>query len=449
MSKRKKLSHVFFLCLTMLLTSVLLSGCMLKSVDELYTLPRQSDAYYNLQTEIEKVVTGTIDYSAPLSGENLQPLQMQDLDGDGVHEAIVFARDSSEKPLKMYIFSRSGDRFQLASTIEGVGAAFDSVAYAQVDGSPGKEILLGRSVGEQVLKALSVYSFQGNSTVELMSVNYSLYTHYDMDSDGRQDLFVIRTEMDTQSHAVELYRYNNGVMIRDPELLLSNGVSSVRRLVTGYASKDVPAVFVAGMMDENLIRTDVFCIRDGTMQNIVSSKEGENLTVRNYYVYSTDIDDDGLIELPEVSTLPRSHQSTEDVAYRLIHWYNLDLDGRKTYKKLTYHDYSQGFFVELDHEWKGNVTITRDDSIEEGIAYRFGHWKGPNKPDEEIFTIYLLSGDHRTELAEQDNRFLLADKNDVSFACSIGDSDWSLGLTEESLRKAFRFITMDWNSGEM
>ena len=50
------------LCLLTLLLSACLSGCLLKSADELYALPRQSDAYYDLQTEIEKVVTGTVTY---------------------------------------------------------------------------------------------------------------------------------------------------------------------------------------------------------------------------------------------------------------------------------------------------------------------------------------------------------------------------------------------------
>lgn len=438
------------LCLLTLLLSACLSGCLLKSADELYALPRQSDAYYDLQTEIEKVVTGTVTYCAPTDGENRQPLQMQDLDGDGSNEAIVFARDIGEKPLKIFIFDRDGEGYRLVSTIEGDGTSFGSVLYAQMDGSPGQEIVVGRSISDQVQKSISVYTFQGNSTVELMSANYSVYTTADLDADGRADLFLIRFETEAQTAAVELYRYSEGVMIRDPELSLSNGVTNVKRIVSGYTDTDVPAVFVAGTLDENLIVTDVFALQDGVFQNIAASGDAAGgLTVRNYNVYGTDIDGDGLIELPEVRTLPDLKDAGDTTAFRLIRWYNLGLDGTKKEKLLTYHDYSYGFNLVLNSQWDGRVTISLDDSVEEGTAYTFHWWNGTNLPQEELFTIYVLTGDHRQTLAEADGRFPLGDRNEVTVAASLAEGGINAGLTEEELKNSFYFIHMDWNSGEM
>ena len=438
------------LCLLALFFSFCLSGCLLKSADELYALPRQSDAYYDLQTEIEKVVTGTVTYCAPTDGENRQPLQMEDLDGDGGNEAIVFARDTGEKPLKIFIFDRDGEDYQLVSTIEGDGTSFDSVLYAQMDGSPGKEIVVGRSISEQVQKSISVYTFQGNSTVELMSANYSVYTTADLDADGRTDLFLIRFETEAQTGAVELYRYGDGVMVRDPEQSLSAGVTNVKRIVSGYTDEDVPAVFVAGVLDENLIVTDVFALREGVFQNIaVSGDASGGLTVRNYNVYGTDIDGDGLIELPEVRTLPDLKDAGDTTAFRLIRWYNLDLNGNRKEKLLTYHDYSYGFYLVLNSQWDGRVTISLDNSVEEGTAYTFCWWNGTNLPQEELFTVYVLTGDHRQTLAEADGRFPLGDKNDVTFAASLAEGAKRVGLTEDGLKNSFFFIHMDWNSGEM
>ena len=72
---------------------LLLSGCFVKTVDELYTLPRHSDEYDNLQMAIDEVMAADgCSYSAPVSGSNQQSVQLADLDGDGEEEAIVFAR---------------------------------------------------------------------------------------------------------------------------------------------------------------------------------------------------------------------------------------------------------------------------------------------------------------------------------------------------------------------
>lgn len=53
----------------------LLSGCMLKTVDQMYCLPRRSEEYHNLQAAMDQVMSG-LEYCAPLQGENQQTVQM-------------------------------------------------------------------------------------------------------------------------------------------------------------------------------------------------------------------------------------------------------------------------------------------------------------------------------------------------------------------------------------
>lgn len=438
------------LCLLLTAFFLCTGGCTLKSANELYTLPAQSESYYDLQEAIDEVMGNEIEYCAPLAGENRQPIQMQDLTGDGRNEAILFALDEGEKPLKMYIFEQTGEKYELVSTIEGSGNSYDEVCYAQLDGAPGLEIIVGRSISNQVLKSISVYTFQESSTVELMSANYSNYITHDLDSDGRQDLFLIRFESEMQAGSVELYRYSEGMMVRDPDLLLSGGVMTVRRMIAGYTDTDIPAVFVASCPEENKVVTDVFAIRDGMMQNIAASNDASgSLTVRNYNAYATDIDEDGLIELPDVQTLPDLMDAEDYTAFRLIRWFNLTLDGEKKDKMLTYHDYSHGFYLELDDEWDGRITITVDETVQGGVGYVFNCWNGTGLPAEEIFTLYLFSGDERRTLAVSDGRYLLADKNEVCYAVSFGDSEWASELDAATFGERFHFIHIDWNSGEM
>ena len=98
--RRKKLALLSLAALFCLL----LSGCFVKTVDELYTLPRHSDEYDNLQKAIDSVITADLQYSAPISGQNQQAIQLVDLDGDGEEEAVVFCKSNGDRPLKAYIF---------------------------------------------------------------------------------------------------------------------------------------------------------------------------------------------------------------------------------------------------------------------------------------------------------------------------------------------------------
>ena len=101
--------------------TLLLSGCFVKTVDELYTLPRHSDEYDRLELAIDAVLSGqSAVYSAPVSGPNQQSVQLADLDGDGQEEAIAFLKAAGDRPLRACIFSRVDGDYHLTDVIEGV-----------------------------------------------------------------------------------------------------------------------------------------------------------------------------------------------------------------------------------------------------------------------------------------------------------------------------------------
>ena len=78
-----------------LLTALLLSGCGMRTVDQMYALPKRSDTYNELQSVICQAMSGLV-YSAPTAGDNQQTVQMADLNGDGRDEYLVFAKGSME-----------------------------------------------------------------------------------------------------------------------------------------------------------------------------------------------------------------------------------------------------------------------------------------------------------------------------------------------------------------
>ena len=59
---RKKMKCL--LCL--LMAALMLSGCAMQTVNQMYQLPKRSKDYSNLQFEIDKAMSGLV-FSAPLS----------------------------------------------------------------------------------------------------------------------------------------------------------------------------------------------------------------------------------------------------------------------------------------------------------------------------------------------------------------------------------------------
>lgn len=434
---------ILLAALAVLLMGVL-SGC-LKSTEDLYHLPQQTSGYYNLQAEIAAVLSSGSEYSAPLSGQNRQPIQLADLDGDAENEAIVFLKTSEEMPLKAYIFDRTDGQYRLSAVIEGNGASFQSVEYAQLDGIGGLELLIGWQVSDQVTRAITAYSLRADGLIELMSTNYSEYKTVDLDSDGLGDVLVLRFSAEDQTGVAELYSYRGGQMERAPEAALSTGVSSIKRIVAGYMDTNVPAVFVASLYADSYIVTDVFALKNGTFQNVaIKDETGKASTVRNYYVYATDIDADGLIELPNPVALQQYNVESTD-NYWAIEWYNLTLNGERVLKQTTYHNYSGGWYIDLLQQWE-DLVVYRGNPVGSVRGHVFAQWDGHDQA-KVMFTIYAFTGYHRNELAEQDGRFVLAQKGDVTYAAKIESENSN--LTVDGLKALFHFIKLDWNSGEM
>ena len=156
---KRRILQIFVL----LLTALLFTGCTPLTVAEMYAIPKRSEEYAHLQSAIDMAMAG-LSYSAPISGENQQTVQMADLDGDGVEEYLVFAKGNTEKPLQILIFSQTEEgKCQIMTVIESNGSAFEQVEYVEIDHTPGCEIVVGRQVSDQLMGNVSIYSFKNGS----------------------------------------------------------------------------------------------------------------------------------------------------------------------------------------------------------------------------------------------------------------------------------------------
>ena len=125
-----------------------LAGCTMPKLtldpEELYALPELPARYTTLNQQLNALQESGAEYAAPVSGSNIQPVQMVDLDGDGREEALAFFRQSDgEKPLKIYVFTDNGDSYAQTAVIEGSGLAVYSIAYSDMNGDGRMEIIVG------------------------------------------------------------------------------------------------------------------------------------------------------------------------------------------------------------------------------------------------------------------------------------------------------------------
>ena len=436
--------RIGFFCL-LLIAASLLAGCNLRTVDEMYRPPRRSQADDHLQAAIDTAMEG-LDYAAPVAGENQQIVQTADLTGDGQTEYIVFARDSANKSIRLLVFAQEEKEFVLMWSIESHGTAFEQVEYVNVDNKPGLEMVVGRRISDQVLRSLSVYSFSDGTATQLMTVNYLKFLTCNLDEDETTELMVIQPgDTDADRGVAVLYSMASGTVERSREVTLSSSGDSVKRIMTSRLQSGEPAVYVASSVDESAVITDIFTIRKGEFTNISYSNEsGTSVqTLRNYYVYADDIDVDGVLELPSLITMKPLETSTTTEQQYLIRWYSMDITAAEHTKGHTFHNYLGGWYLDLDDSWAERVSV-----VMSGNTFWFYVWDREFENAESVFSVHVLTGANREEIAEADNRFILLRAEGVIYSARLAGSALPYELTKEDLINSFHLIHQAWKTGE-
>ena len=444
---------------------LLLTGCFSQSVDELYRAPRAPEDYLKLDEKINEVLNAGGEYAAPLTGELTQKVQLQDLDGDGVQEAIAFFRVSGdERPLKIYIYRQVEEDYEVAAIIEGSGSAINSVSYENLDDSPSREIIVDWETAGQTY-SLAAYSIDRYEVVELMRTEHSGFQIYDLDGDEQKEILVLRIPEAAEAgqtdllyasngsqNRVELYNFRDGMVELDSWAPLSRNVDRLVSLTSGRLLDMVPAAFVTSTYAVNGQITDIFAWKDGRLQNVtLDAGTGESggtvrweTEVSSTQAACTDINRDGVMELPSAYALPDPESTGAAPNFWAIRWQQYNLNGAAHHLYTTYHNNQDGWYFILPAAWEGRLTLSRSNLAGGGErAVVFSFWEGDEAVEPEPFlVIYKLTGDNREARASMPGRFrLMEGEDDAIYAARLIEGSWDCGLDEEGVRANFALIS--------
>ena len=359
----------------------------------------------------------------------------------------MFAKGATEKPLQVLIFTQDENgRVRTMETIGSNGLAFEQVEYVDFDNEPGLELVVGIRVADQVQRSVAVYTFK-NGDAELMLMNgYSKFVASDLDENGRSELLVLRSgEQETRWGTAVLYHFDNGQMERSAEISLSEAPENIRRIMQGKLENKTPAIFVASAVGQDAVVTDVLTIKDDQLINLAFSGDVNTSvqTLRNYYVYAEDIDEDTVIEIPSIIAMkPVSYWNHEEEKY-LLRWYSFDDNGWEYDKLFTFHNYVGGWYLQLNSSWASRMTVEQ-----QGGVYTFYLWDESYKSATSLFTLYVFTGSTRDEEAVKDGRFALRRSEGIAYAASLTEAASEYGITEDYLIDSFRLIRQDWQTGD-
>ncbi len=235
----------------------------------------------------------------PTSGEYRSAFILQDLNGDGTEEAIVFYLLSPESTdIHMNLLSCIEDDWQSVADVPTGSAAIQEVRFGNVFGDGGNALFIGSSIGSTRESNLRVYRYADRELLECYSGLYSRMVISPISNTSRDDLVLLHLQTDSVGTA-KLVTVEQGLF---KTLSTATVDGSVIRYIDSHASVNAAGqieIAVDGRKETGMI-TELL-LWDGEKLTAPLYDELQGGTVASFRPQAlsmTDIGNDGLTEWP-------------------------------------------------------------------------------------------------------------------------------------------------------
>lgn len=345
--------------------------------------PKLSGENSLLQQTFESTVgdSESIVMKTPVSGDNRSSYLLYDLDNDSVKEALVLYSDPIKDDLVyVTVFKFVNDKWSFVSTIKGRSSEVYSVDFADINGDGSFEILMSWS---QVLsgdnftpvsmnsngeKLLTIYSYNGSSVTLLKNESYSKLLVADINNDSADELFILNISLTNQQKVTSgrIVAFDNDYLIEQEVKFQLAGMLDVYNIVCDtYSLDDEPhtRVFVDGSISESGFITEVIDIKHSDFSVSIpfyeSNISAQPQTLRDVRVYSQDIDNDGIVEIPVIEKLTGgikiSATDNEKMPLNLTVWSEIQNNLMVVDSKCLLNG-AYGYVFVYPEIWYGNIT---------------------------------------------------------------------------------------------
>ncbi len=357
--------------------SLALTACSFgSSVDTLLTPPKLSEEQREVYDALIKAVGNDIRLQYPRAGENRSAFVFADIDGEPEEEAIVFYEKAGETDgtgnVRINIIDRDADgKWYSVYDHAGMGTGIERVIFSDIGGSGTISMMIGYSLlsGE---KNVTVYSYSGGILSADYSDSYNTMFVTDIDRSGSAELVLVRTETPIRKASLSLIARDgaDGSVSETGNIALDKNAAEFVNIASGYVGTDTPAIFIDGLSDRQLTTEIIYSVND-TLRNPLYLGESSIIenTRRPAGYLCTDIDLDGVIEIPTRSLFPGYSEGSDDKVYS-TDW-NI-LDNYSIAKKYTsYYDRTDGYCFIFPSRWAGVVTAKADASAGAVVFYKY------------------------------------------------------------------------------
>lgn len=391
--------------LVLLLSTLAFSGCsIIESPEDLTVPPKLEEDKEGIRRAIEEYLPKNTKPIIPPTDDSGSYIKLVDLDGDGEDEALVFYNaELEEKPIRILVLKKEGSEWKNISEIKVVGQELDEVAFKDVDGEKGLEVIIGSKIKYSLDKHLSVYSMKNGEMDRIFKNSYDAIIIDDLDGDKLTELLLLKLNRENDESYGELYKAQDGKMKQIDKVSFSDR-AEINYAEHDYIYKNKKGIIISTTVEEDFINIYLMKVEDGKINKllkdeVITTEKQEETEI----MMPRDVDKDGTIDF----ALPNSLQkdSKNDLINWVTEWYSFDGQDDIELKRLNYYDEKLNFTFELPLEWKDKITITNltknENTIKQEEYVKVEYKENETSPKTLLFTVYIYDKD-KLKRAEED-----------------------------------------------
>lgn len=438
-----------------------ISGCSFSNFEtsNLMHPPKATGEMAQIQALIEKTVGADILFKYPQNGDFKSAIIMHDLDGDSQDEAIaVYQLVAQGTQSYIMIIDKVGDNWQVIKTLNAQGTDLDKVCFGDINGDGKDDIVLGWSSYTSYGKELTVILYEdGNYNVLTPSETYSDILVNDFDGDGKSEILTLSVSKreDTQLNDDENKAAKAKLIKFNQETRKFNTIGSALIDSTVVKYNHVKFGKIDNIQSGAVI--DAVTEKDRTTSEVIywdkSDKKlkaplynaktmSSTAFLRDSAIPSSDINNDGIIEMPKVDL---TDGSSEKFTY-ILSWFKYNTTNYESdYVESIIMNSKDSYILVVPGKWKGEtqgaykIRFTYDYDMKTLRIFEQIETAGQSVKDREFLDIFVLSKKEYEDLPNKNDYHVLVQENNKVYVATV-DENSELAISAEEIKNNFKLI---------
>lgn len=425
---------------------VLLTGCTFgSSIDNLMAPPKLSAQQEQIYGALTEATGQNISLKYPKSGKYLSAFIVEDIDGDGVDEAVVFYERNGlgvdEITLRINILDQDDGHWHSVCDTAAAGAEVEKVMISKLGDNERVNLIIGSSLINRSEKNVTVYNYdqEAGDIKPDFSESYSFIDVTDLDGDEKNEFLLLKGSSNGAPAGAEVYQLDKAGKYHQSPCELSGAFTEFDSLSYGRLPNGQKGLYIDAVSGTGSIQTDIVCMEDDRLKKIFSSPEESFATLRPSGCPSYDIDGDGELEIPVQVISPGYEDVSEGEQIKLTDWKRISEKNDLEHKYTSYFSIGDGYAFVFPEKWQGKVTVKRDAINDEMVFCSYAD----GKPGRELLRICCAEDTVSREDRISTGYMLLKTKGESSYLAYIpqsGERKDGLSITSGDAAIGFSFV---------